>query len=346
MNFWKTNRQNLLSQPPPDHPYFEKAYLFMKSWIEGESSFSLTTSGSTGVPKVITIPRKRLEASARLTGTTLGIGAGTTALVCLNINFIAGVMMLVRGMELNWELTIVEPSSNPLRLTEESSFDFIAMAPMQLASILSDEITTDKLATVGKILLGGAPVSASLLKQIEKLNSEVYLSYGMTETVSHVALRRLNGVGASEEFKALDEVVLGTDRRGSLWVSGPMTDGEVIQTNDLVNLGRADSIINSGGVKIQLEKIDNVTEQVLDELSYTFQFFNWYELDEKLGQKLILIIRENDADFDVNRLIGAISKRVSAYEVPKHVYFAGEFELTASGKVDKIATCKKLNIPQ
>lgn len=355
MNFWKTNRQNLLSQPPPAHPYFEKAYLFMKSWIEGKSSFSLTTSGSTGVPKVITIPRKRLEASARLTGSTLGIGAGTTALVCLNINFIAGVMMLVRGMELNWELTIVEPSSNPLLLLDEIGFDFIAMAPMQLASIFSDEISTKKLATVGKVLLGGAPVSASLLKQIEKLNCEVYLSYGMTETVSHVALRRLNGVGASEEFRALDEVVLGKDSRGCLWVRGPMTEGEIIQTNDLVRLtasqsffwlGRADSIINSGGVKIQLDKIDRITEQVLDELSYTSQFFSWYELDEKLGQKLILIFRTNEADFDVSKLSRVISERVSAYEVPKHVYFANEFELTASGKVDKIATCKKLNIPQ
>lgn len=326
----------------------------MKSWLDGENSFSLTTSGSTGIPKVITLPRKRLEASARLTGSTLGIGAGTRALVCLNVQYIAGIMMLVRGMELNWELTIVEPSSNPLDGLNDTVFDFVAMAPMQLAGILSNDFTKIKLTNVGKILLGGAPVSFSLQKQIEQLKPAIYLSYGMTETVSHVALRRLNGVDINEDYKILDEVVIGTDARGCLWVRGPMTEHEVVQTNDLVTIkdsrsftwqGRADSIINSGGVKIQLDKVDRVVEQVMVDLNCSNPFFCWYQSDEKLGQKLILIVSANQADFDVDNLIATMSKHLSAYEVPKHVYFAEEFELTASGKVDKMATCQKLNIP-
>lgn len=326
----------------------------MKSWLDGENSFSLTTSGSTGIPKVITLTRKRLEASARLTGSTLGIGAGTRALVCLNVQYIAGIMMLVRGMELDWELTIVEPSSNPLEVLNDTAFDFVAMAPMQLAGILSNNLTRIKLDNVGKILLGGAPVSFSFQKQIEQLKPAIYLSYGMTETVSHVALRRLNGVDINEDYKILDEVVIGTDARGCLWVRGPMTEHEVVQTNDLVTIkdsrsftwqGRADSVINSGGVKIQLDKVDRVVEQVMVDLNCSNPFFSWYQSDEKLGQKLILIVSANLADFDVGSVIATMSKYLSAYEVPKHVYFAEEFELTASGKVDKMATCQKLNIP-
>jgi O-succinylbenzoic acid--CoA ligase len=352
MKFWEINKRALGRDAAPDGPYFDKAYQFMKNWKEGQEELMISTSGSTGIPKLISVSRERLKASARLTGKALELGEGTQALVCLNINYIGGIMMLVRGMELNWEMTIIEPVSNPfLELPDNFHFDFSAMVPMQLAAILENNLTELKINSIDKLMLGGAPVSVSLQKQIEKLETSVYLSYGMTETVSHVALRRLNGPDASDDYVLLDEVVAGVDDRNCLHVKGPMTDEEVIQTNDLVEivsersfkwLGRADSIINSGGVKIQLDKIDRTAEEIMAELGWSNLFFSWYEKDEKLGQKLILVIESTRSVLDGYAVLVKMRERLTPYEVPKHVYFAKQFEFTGSGKIDRIATSLKL----
>ena len=353
MKFWQTNRNEVELGKAPSHPYFEEAYRFMKSWLKGQKSFNVPTSGSTGAPKVISIDRERLQSSALLTGKALQIGSGTRVLVCLSINYIAGIMMLVRGMELNWEITLVEPASNPLEdLPESFEFDFVAMVPMQLDGILKNPETRLSFNRIGKVMLGGAPVSARLEAEIKTLLPAVYLSYGMTETVSHVALRRLNGNNASEDFILLDNVTVATDERGCLRVSGPMTGYEWIQTNDRVEIisdrsfrwiGRSDSIINSGGVKIQLEKVDRAVEEVLAEMNSSVNFFTWFEVDERLGQKLVLFIETERSVFEPDRLLFKLRGRVSAYEVPKHVYFATQFSRTGSGKIDKIATSKNFN---
>jgi len=349
---WQTSNTLFENQIRPEHPYFQEAFDFMKIWESGEQEFSLKTSGSSGTPKTITVLRKQLLSSARMTGDILELGSGTKALVCLNIRYIAGTMMLVRGMELGWEMTIEEPSLNPLLgLGQESVFDFVAMVPAQLMTCLQDKSTASRVNKLGKILIGGAPVDVSLLRKIEELSVPVYQSYGMTETVSHVALRRLNGDDAREDYQVLSDIHFGTDERSCLYVGGAVTNGELIQTNDIVEitssktfkwLGRADNIINSGGVKIILDKIDEVVAVVMYDLCISVSFFAWYQIDDKWGQKLILILEASEADLSAANLISEIRKRVSEYETPKHVYFVDRFEKTATDKIDKRRTAELL----
>jgi O-succinylbenzoic acid--CoA ligase len=348
---WHTNAILIQTQPAPEHPYFRQAYDFMISWLHGRQEFILHTSGSTGTPKDILIKRSQLSNSALMTGAALDLRSGTRALVCLNIGYIAGIMMLVRGMELDWELSITEPASNPLLDFKEPDFDFVAMVPLQLSTCLSDERTGNHIDKLGKILLGGAPVGIQLQKQIDLLSIPVYQSYGMTETVSHVALRKLNGSEVENDYKVLPGITFGLDERGCLFFSGAVTNGEKIQTNDLAEitsentfiwLGRSDNVINSGGVKIILDKVDEVVAAVLYDLGYENNFFSWFETDEKLGQKLILIIQKAGENIAVEMLLDEIRKRISTYETPKHVYFVEDFIKTPTDKIDKRRTALEL----
>lgn len=316
--------------------------------MEGQKTFSFKTSGSTGDPKSISVKRSQLQASARMTSNALNLPIGSKALVCLSVEYIAGIMMMVRGMEIGWELTVIEPSGNPLfEIDSSENFDFIAMVPMQLANCLLDETTREVLNSVGKILVGGAPVSAILLKEIRNLAVPVYQSYGMTETVSHVAIRRLNGTSPQEEYTVLDGLEFGADERGCLYLKGAVTDNKLVQTNDLVKitsgrtfawLGRIDSIINSGGVKIQLDKVDRVLEEILVEFNMSVDFFHWYENDERLGQKLVLFVKSEPSEFSLEEVVKRLKERVITFEVPKAIYFVDSFERTPTDKLDKRAT--------
>lgn len=347
---WNTSRTLWPEQKRPVNPYFAQAYDFMEAWLGGREEYVLHTSGSTGTPKPITVSRKQLSASAVMTGRALALGQGTRALVCLNIAYIAGLMMLVRGMELGWELTITEPSSNPLTEPDMVAFDFVALVPMQMQAILSNPLTREKAAQLGKILLGGAPAGGQLIQQLAALPVPVYQSYGMTETVSHIALRRLNGEAASDAYSLLPGITAGTDERGCLYISGPVTNGERVQTNDLVEIhdggfhwiGRADNVINSGGVKIVLDQVDARIALAFQEMAVSNAFFSWWEQDEKLGQKLVLVVEGDVPQTAAAAWAAEIRKQVSAYANPKHIYFAEKFAKTATDKIDKRATFQKL----
>ncbi|MCE7068546.1 AMP-binding protein [Dyadobacter sp. CY326] len=348
---WTTSLNSIKTQQRPADPYHAKAYDFMRSWLGGQQIFTLQTSGSTGDPKPIEVRRSQLISSAEMTGKALDLGKGTRALACLNVGYIAGLMMLVRGMVLDWELTIIEPSSNPLLdVGKNEVFDFAALVPLQLNVVLENDETIDQVDRFGKILLGGAPVDISLQKKIAGLDIPVFQSYGMTETVSHIALRRLNGPEASDAYHFLPNITFGTDERGCLHVSGPVTNDEIVQTNDLVEIsgntfkwiGRADNVINSGGVKIVLDKIDAEVGAVLSDLNYNNAYFSWFEPDEKLGQKLVLIMEGSENATFADLVFTEIRKRVSAYETPKHVYFARHFTKTITDKVDKRRTAQQL----
>lgn len=353
LKIWETSKEQISSQQRPENPYFGRAYDFMKLWLGDTTDFELQTSGSTGVPKTINVTRVQLSSSARLTGQALGLGAGTKALVCLNIAYVAGMMMLVRGMELGWNLSIMEPVSNPfIHLEGNKHFDFTALVPMQLSACMEDELAKENIPRLGKILLGGAPVGLALLKQIQDLQTPVYHSYGMTETVSHIALKTLNGKDQNDFYLFLSEVVGGVDDRNCLFISGPMTNGVIVQTNDLVEMnptgtgfkwiGRADNVINSGGVKIVLDTVDDQIAHVLFRLKLSNNYFTWYQEDEKLGQKLVLFVEGNAEIISDKTLLAEIRKEVSTYQTPKHVYFVNRFEKTPTDKTDKRRTAEIL----
>ncbi len=338
---------NFKNLPFPDSEYDQKVFDFCEKWLSGQQEFVLKTSGSTGEPKPIILTRFQMEASAKLTGRTFNLQPNYKALVCLNVDYIAGIMMLVRGMVLGLELTIIEPNSNPLENLEDQDFDFAAFVPLQLQKILENENQIKVLNKIKAVIVGGASVNEVLENEIQYLTVPVYSTYGMTETVSHIAIRALNGVNRSDNFQVLEGVTIGIDERNCLNIIADASNHELVQTNDIVEImnqhefkliGRFDNIINSGGVKIQLEKIEKIFEKfILDK-----RFFAFGIDDEKLGQKLILVI---ETEYLANEmLLNQARVDLSRYEIPKQIFTIKNFSETPTGKIDKKVTIKRLNL--
>jgi O-succinylbenzoic acid--CoA ligase len=333
----------ILQTSAPADSYFRQAWEFCQLYLSGKEEFLLHTSGSTGEPKPILLTRTQMQASARVTQKALHLKSGQRALVCLNVAYIAGTMMLVRGMELGLTMYVVNPSSQPFaELPNDLPIDFTAVVPLQLQTLLETG-QHDRLNSLNVIIVGGAAVNSTLLTQIQQLSVPVFSTYGMTETVSHIALRKLNGIDASESYTLLEGVEAQTDERDCLRLCGAVTNQEWVQTNDIVVfndathfqiMGRADNIINSGGVKIQLEKVERAIEQIWNRSA---RFFVWWKPDERLGQKLILVI-ENTQIADKDNFNKELQTLLKPYELPKEVYTVKKFVETATGKVDKRRT--------
>lgn len=333
--------------PESTTPYGMHALRFCREWLSGKPTFTLHTSGSTGTPKSIELTRTQMVASALLTGETFGLQPGDRALCCLNVAYVAGVMMLVRAMELRLDLTVVEPAANPLAsLPDNVHFDFCAFVPVQLQTIL--ENTPARLPVIDgakAILLGGAPVSGSLAEKLQTLAAPVFSTYGMTETVSHVAIRRLNGPGRSDAYHLLRGVEAGTDDRDCLWVRGPMTDFSPVQTNDVVEftnsqtfrwLGRFDSIVNSGGVKVVPERVEAALEPLLRQAGCGGRFFVCGLPDERLGQRLTAVLEGTPISGNgLETVRRKAEETLTRFEVPRGWEFLEIFPETATGKIDK-----------
>lgn len=330
-------------------------------------TFLLHTSGSTGTPKPIQLTRAQMQASARLTGKTLGLEPGDAALVCLNIRYVAGIMMLVRGLELGLPLTLIDPTSTPLHGFDPATnrFAFTALVPLQLQTSLATKATpnqSDELRLLNgmkAILVGGAATSLSLERTLQVITAPVYATYGMTETVSHIALRRLNGPEATELFTALDGVELSIDERGCLSIISAATNFERVQTNDVVELldarrfrllGRADRMINSGGVKVQPEQIEQFIEQVFTNRNAPLpRLFVAGLPDERLGQRVVLVYEQGENGLAIEAdawtaAQDAIRQQLGPYFVPKERIAVNQFTQTPTGKIDQNATLTKLGL--
>lgn len=339
-------------------PYETEVLQFCRRWLTGQQRFTVNSSGSTGRPKTITLSRTQMQTSARLTGQVLGLQAGDKALVCLSVEYIAGMMMLVRGFELGLRLTVVEPMSNPLaKFSTDSHFDFTALVPLQLRQILTDAPEKRPLLNRLKaILIGGAPVSAPLFSQLQAITAPIYHTYGMTETVTHVALRRLNGPLASDYFTPLPGVRLGLDERGCLTIQSAVTNNRLIHTNDLVELqangsfkwlGRIDHVINSGGVKVRIEQVETVLDKVFHSYSNSDlaqrRFFVGPVGHERLGQSVVAVIEGPPISAETETAIrSALLQSLNKYEIPRHFYFVEKLLETPTGKIDRLANLNKL----
>jgi len=354
-------RRVLPESPPPDlTPYENRVLDFCRRWLGGQETFALRTSGSTGTPKEITLRRAQMVASARMTGDALGLQRGDRALVCLSAEYIAGLMMLVRGFVLGLRLTVVTPSANPLAsLPPNARFDFTALVPLQLQTILAQ--TPDRLPILDgmkAILVGGAPVGLALQRQLQRIAAPVYHTYGMTETVSHIALRRLNGPRSDAAFAPLPGVRLGQDERGCLTVTAPVTGGRTLRTNDRVDLrpdgsfvwlGRLDNVINSGGVKVQVEKVERALERVLlDYRGGVFggrRFFVGGTPDERLGEAVTMVMEGAPLPAqDEAAIRAALQTTLRRYEVPRRFAFLPRLSETPTGKIDRRASLRRLSL--
>lgn len=337
----------------PVNGYEAKVLDFIRQWLNGTQEFTLTTSGSTGTPSAITLRRRQLEASARRTADFFDLGPGDRALVCLNCEFIGGLMMLVRGLERNMRLTIVEPHADPFAYVDAAAeFDFAAFVPLQLKAVLAAG-HAGRLNKMKSLLVGGAPADAALQQELQPLTTAVWLTYGMTETCSHVALRRLNGPQAGPTFRVLPGIAAGQDGRGCLTLRGDVTDDQLIVTNDQVNLldahtfewlGRADFIINSGGVKVPAEKVELVLDVALTEIGASRRCFVAGQPDERLGQAVTAFIEGPPLSAALEKQLQALlAARLGRYEQPRSLVFLPEFQTTATGKLNRAATLRTLD---
>ena len=276
--------------------------------------------------------------SALATGEYFQLQPKQKALLCLPCTGIAGKMMLVRAMVLGLHLDYVEPSSSPL--PENSKiYDFAAMVPLQVQNSLN------QLSRIQTLIIGGAPVDSSLRSQLVKLSVRAFETYGMTETITHIAVKRIAG-DSTNYFETLPNVFVAQDNRECLVIEAPKISAGKVVTNDLVELidktqfkwlGRYDSIINSGGIKLVPEKIEEKLSTLIKP-----RFFVAGIPHETLGQQLVLVvegnpIKEHELLQDIRDL-----KEVSRYEVPKNVFFVKTFTETSTQKVDRKKTLQQV----
>lgn len=304
---------------------FEKEMgLFLLDWLDDNDFIITTTSGTTGKPKEIKILKQAMVNSAVATGDFFGLKPGDKALHCLPCQYIAGKMMLVRAIILGLELDIVSPKGN-LFENNTTLYDFTAMVPLQVENSLGN------LSQIKKLIIGGAKPSVSLVNKLKKQNTtQIFETYGMTETVTHIAAKEIR----SDYFKVLPNVSIEKDERDCLVIKAPKVTDEIIVTNDLVEiknenefkwLGRVDNVINSGGVKLFPEQIEEKLQQQINN-----RFFIALEKDEELGNKVILIIEGENQKID-----SAVFSDLKPYEKPKEIYFVSKFLETKTGKIKR-----------
>lgn len=331
----------------------ETTFAFIKAWLSGEEHFQLRTSGSTGEPKSISITRSQMVASARRTATRIDLQKESTALVCIDTKYIGGKMMLARALTFGLPIMAVEPTANPLiKIPVDKCVQFTAFVPYQVTAVLESK-HPHLLNNLDKILIGGAPLNAVIRQQLDRFQCECYETYGMTETVSHIALRLLNTNRKQQYFEVLPGVKVSQDDRGCLVVSADFLPKTIV-TNDLVELvgsgrflwlGRWDTVINSGGVKVIPEKIEKELEKIFDENNLNVRFFIAAMPDEKLGHKIVLVLEGVQISSELlNRSLRALKTAVSPFEFPKEVYTIPEFVLTETQKIDRIQTLAGVNL--
>ncbi len=321
---------------------------FLLDWVSDNPAIVVKSSGSTGNPKKFVLEKRHMVNSALATGEYFSLQPGSTALHCLPTNFIAGKMMLVRAMVLGLELDYVAPSSNPLSGTAKH-YDFCAMVPMQVAQSLPD------VQNVQTVLIGSAPVPADLKKALWPNNSAIFETYGMTETVSHIAVRALSkkaldfqggekgkAAGHSESpFTVLPGISLSLDARNCLVIDAPDIATGPVVTNDLVDLvsdkkfhllGRIDTVINSGGFKIIPEQLEEKLRSQIDS-----PFFAAAVPDAALGEQLVLVVEGSGQKGTLEEKLNS-NKTLHKYEQPRAIYFTREFLRTPTHKIKRQET--------
>jgi O-succinylbenzoic acid--CoA ligase len=322
-------------------PYERVTGDFLIDWLNNKDYLYVNTSGSTGQPKAIKLKKQAMVNSAIATGDFFGLQPGDTALDCLPSHYIAGKMMLVRAMILGLEIDCVEPSAHPI-FDYEKHYDFCAMIPLQLKHTLNYTYN------IKTIIVGGSKVTKPLIERIKGCTSKFYETYGMTETITHVAVKQLQSKASKGEdlFKALPNVTFNQDERNCLVINASKLVKEQLITNDIVDLqsetsfqllGRIDNVINSGGVKLFPEQIEDKLQPVIDE-----RFFVAGIEDDTLGEKLILCIENpRDTKESIRKRIMQI-KGLTKFEIPKDIYTTDKFVETVNGKIQRRKTIKSI----
>lgn len=315
-----------------------EVYAFLQEWFSPDPFVLGHTSGSTGQPQTIRLYKQDMEASARLTNRFFGMSAASNLLLCLSPRYIAGKMMIVRALSVGAMLYECPVSSLPLE-NWSGAADLAAMIPMQVASTLSQPGGGEKLSLISYLLVGGAPVDSGLESRLALLPCASYATYGMTETLSHVAVRRIGDADAV--YAALGDVTFSTDERTCLVIDAPHLTGRRFVTNDMVRLidnrhfvwlGRYDNVIISGGLKFSAEELERKIATFLSR-----RYYMAASPDSLLGQRIVLVIEGDPFDeLALQQLRVQLSSVLQRFEMPREIRFIPHFLETYSGKVRRM----------
>jgi O-succinylbenzoic acid--CoA ligase len=315
---------------------------FIERWKVGADDFEMQTSGSSGAPKKISVTRKQILASVEATKHFLNLESNDIILLSLDPQYIASLMMVARALVLDMDILLIRPAANPLKDSPEC--DFASFVPFQLYKMIA-EGNVGELKSIKNILIGGAPLSQEAFELIAQIDTNIYITYGMTETVSHVALMPVKGQFEEACFRLVAGIEMKLDEHDCINLKGAVTGEKWIETNDVAQridtnsfrwLGRRDLIINSGGVKIHPESLEILIHQVLSKSDTTFNFFISYVDDALLGQKCVLVVEGNGFSEQIFLTIKtAITTSLSKYHVPQLLFLSKKFTMTDSGKIKR-----------
>ena len=338
---------------------------FFSEWNNDSDRVLVHTSGSTGKPKPMMVEKKRMLNSARITCDFLGLKPGDSALLCMSLDYIAGKMVVVRSIERHLHLISVSPSGHPLKNIDlkdvngkdvNGEITFAAMVPMQVYNTLQVPEERERLTHIRHLIIGGGAIDASLEKELQALpgNIAIWSTYGMTETLSHIALRRINGAEASEWYQPFDSVKISQTEEGCLVIDAPLVCAETLVTNDIVEIepyiynkveklrfrikGRKDNVICSGGIKIQIEEVEALLKPHLEK-----PFMIAKKKDEKFGEIAVLLTEDEDlkkVEATIRRLLSGKSddsnksseSKSHKYWIPREYLHVDHLPLTETGK--------------
>lgn len=335
------NKAEKLLDNKKENPFDKSIHDFLSQWFNESSFIEVKTSGSTGTPKTLTVRKEQMIQSARITIEYLGLQKDDTALLCMPVEYIAGKMMIIRSLVAGLRLIVRTPSSHPLANVEEP-ICFAAMTPMQVYNSLQIPLEAERLKQIGILLVGGGPISKELEKELSSFPNSIYATYGMTETLSHIALRPLTGKDISSFYHPFPSVRLSLSMDHTLIIDAPLVCDEILITNDIAELlpdgcfrilGRKDNVINSGGIKIQIEEVEEILRSII-----SFNFAITSVPHPQYGEAVVLLSEQktNGMEEEINRLL-------PAYQHPRYMIKTDKIPQTGSGKTDRTA-CKELAV--
>lgn len=323
--------------------WLAKIQRFLIEWNNDDLKLKVNSSGSTGKPKSIDLRKCDMVRSAEITIAYFGLKAGMKSILCLPIKYIAGKMMLVRAIVANMDLLLIEPSSNPLKgITEK--VDFIALTPFQIDQVLDH--SPEKLRLISTVILGGGSISNKIRHELSECSAKCYLTYGMTETITHIAIQQLNALGKPPVFTLLNGFEISVDPRSCLVIKADHIYQKKVVTNDIVEIidtknfrwiGRWDNVINTGGVKVFPEIVESKIAELIDK-----PYFVHRMIDNKLGNKVTLVIEGKQQKDKEEKMLAGLKKRLDKYEMPRSIIYLDCFSYTATGKIRRKHTFQQI----
>lgn len=321
---------------------------FLDEWNSDRPTVLVHTSGSTGKPKPMWVEKRKMLNSARITCDFLGLKPGDSALLCMPLDYIAGKMVVVRAIERRLKLVSIAPCGHPMAKAEPTTF--AAMVPLQVYNSLQIPEEKRKLMAIRHLIIGGGAIDEEMAAALRSFPNQVWSTYGMTETLSHIALRRLNGKDASEWYTPFDTVEVSQDADGCLVINAPLVHDGALKTNDRVEMrmnkksgkqqfrviGRKDNVIDSGGIKIQIEEVERKLKPHL-----RVPFMVTKAADKKFGEVVVLlceapsgskVLTSSDEIFSVDDLRNICTSVLPPYWVPKKYVFVEKLPMTETGK--------------